>query len=215
MRSVAPISHQIATKHVVAYHYLHRRCSISYAYGIYSDGFLMGVVTFGCPPSRHLQVSVCPSDPSVVLELNRLWIDDSMPKNTASWFVARALKLLPPRIVVSYADPAQGHVGYVYRALNFYYAGWTDMERRKPRYEYLPAEIGKHTHGITEATAHTRILRTSKVKYWIVTGEPKQKRALRAICAWPIMDWRTCPPPLTKPGGEAAGRPPTRKGETR
>ena len=46
--------------------------------------------------------------------------------------------MLPPRIVVSYADPLWGHYGYIYRALNFRYAGWTDMERKTPRYDYIP-----------------------------------------------------------------------------
>lgn len=31
--------------------------------------------------SRHLQVGACPSDPSLVLELNRLWVHDRMPRN--------------------------------------------------------------------------------------------------------------------------------------
>ena len=38
--------------------------------------------------------------------------------------VGRSLRLLPkPSVVVSYADTAQGHVGYVYQAANFIYTG--------------------------------------------------------------------------------------------
>lgn len=58
-----------------------------------------------------------------VLELNRLCIE-SNNKNAASFLVGRSLRLLPkPSIVVSYADTAQNHVGYVYQACNFMYTG--------------------------------------------------------------------------------------------
>lgn len=52
-----------------------------------------------------------------MIELNRLSLDDALPRNSQSWFVSRTLKMLPPRIIVSYADPLYGHIGYIYRAL--------------------------------------------------------------------------------------------------
>ena len=124
MPRVIPVPPQLAGRLVTQHHYLHRRPPISDAYGIDDAGDIVGVVTFGTPASRHLQKSACPSDPSKVTELNRLWVHDDMPRNTESWFVARALRRLAPRIVVSYADTAHGHVGFIYRALNFHYAGW-------------------------------------------------------------------------------------------
>lgn len=58
-------------------------------------------------------------------ELIRLWVHPDAPKNTASYVVSKSLKLLPPEVslVVSFADSGQGHAGYVYQALNFYYCG--------------------------------------------------------------------------------------------
>ena len=101
-------------------------------------------MTFGFPASRHLQKSVCPADPDCVIELNRLWCHDDCPRNTESFFVSRALRALPPLLVVSYADTAWDHTGIIYRALNFHYAGWTDMDRKTPRYDYIPPD-GLHT----------------------------------------------------------------------
>lgn len=129
---VVPIPKREAADLVVAHHYLHRRPPISYAYGLVVNGTTMGVVTYGTPPSRHLQMGACPEDPSKVIELNRMWVHDDLPRNSESWLVSRTLRLLPPRIVVSYADTKEGHQGYVYRSLNFQYAGWTDMDRKTP-----------------------------------------------------------------------------------
>jgi len=195
-RRVQPVSSQIANAMVIKHHYLHRKTSISFAYGLYKGPKLLGVVTFGTPPSRHLQISACRSDPSKVLELNRLWVDDVMPHNTESWFVSRALKLLPPRIVVTYADPRFGHYGYIYRALNFHYAGWTDMERKTPRYDYVPIDTSKHTRDAFRTGIAYRVRRIPKVKYWTVTGPDRTtRRALEALCGWPKYDWKELIPP--------------------
>lgn len=194
---VHQVSSQVANIAVVRHHYLHRKTSISFAYGLYKGPKLMGVVTFGTPPSRHLQMSACPSDPSKVLELNRLWVDDVLPHNTESWFVSRALKMLPPRIVVSYADPKFGHYGYIYRALNFHYAGWTDMERRTPRFDYIPIDTAKHTRDAFRTGIAYKVRRVAKVKYWTVAGPTRtERRALERLCGWPMFDWKQLPPPI-------------------
>lgn len=193
---VAVIDSKTATKMVVSNHYLHRRPPISFAFGLYASGRLLGVVTYGVPASRHLQKSACPSDPNQVIELNRLWLDDSLPANSESWFVSRTLKLLPPRIVVSYADPLHGHYGYIYRALNFNYAGWTDMERKTPRYDYLPADPTTHTRDAFRNGYVMKRRRVAKVKYWIVTGNRAERKALMRVCGWRQLDWKVLPPPV-------------------
>lgn len=194
---VEQICSQQANTVVIKHHYLHRKAPISFAYGLYKGPKLVGVVTFGTPPSRHLQMSACPSDPALVLELNRLWVHDDLPRNTESWFVSRALKLLPPRIIVSYADPKFGHLGYIYRALNFNYAGWTDMERKTPRFDYIPIDPTKHTRDAFRTGIAYKVRRIPKVKYWTVTGSTKtERKRLAALCGWCRMDWRVKPPPL-------------------
>lgn len=193
---VGTLDSKTAARLVVAKHYLHRRPPISHAFGLYVRGALMGVVTYGTPASRHLQMSACPSDPGKVLELNRLWLDDELGPNSESWFVARTLKMLPPRIVVSYADPLFGHIGYIYRALNFQYAGWTDMDRKTPRYDYIPLDPTQHTREAFRTGYSHRRRRVAKVKYWIVTGNRTERRDLTALCGWPSHDWKTLPPPV-------------------
>ena len=188
---VKPIARKTALNLVVAHHYLHRRCQIQYAFGLVEQEVVRGVVTFGLSANWALAGSICPTNPSLVLELNRLWTADVLPRNTESWFLRRALVLLPPLIVVSYADTAQGHIGTVYQAANFFYAGWTDMERKNPR-KSLPTQSGKHNR-------HSRLggteYRSTKIKYWTVTGNKSERRRLKKLCAWPRLDWRKIPPP--------------------
>lgn len=194
--TIVVIDSKAASKLVVARHYLHRRPPISHAFGLYVGSELLGVVTYGVPASRHLQMSACPSAPDLVLELNRLWLDDRLGPNSESWFVSRTLKLLPPRIVVSYADPVWGHLGYIYRALNFHYAGWTDMERKTPRFDYIPHDPRQHTREAFRTGYSHKRRRVAKVKYWITTGNRTQRRELIALCGWPQLDWKVLPPPV-------------------
>jgi hypothetical protein len=127
---VAAIERSDALPFIKAKHYAHRVPSISHAFGLFRSGELIGVVTYGTPPSHTLLKGVAgEARAGIVIELNRLTCDNGA--NYASFLVGRSLRMLPrPRIVVSYADTGAGHVGYVYQACNFLYTGmsadWTD-----------------------------------------------------------------------------------------
>lgn len=195
LRPVRTIEKANAERIVIERHYLHRKPSISHSFGLFDlFGDLVGACTFGTPPSRHLQKSACPSDPSRVIEMNRLWVDDKMPRNSESFFVRSCLKQLPSKIVVSYADTKEDHYGYIYRACGFDYAGWTDMDRKTPRYDYHVE--GKHSrHAFRGESGCVRIERLPKVRYWTVTGDKRERRELRKLCGWPSMNWKKQAPP--------------------
>lgn len=108
-------------------HYAGRVPSITYRFGLYVDGELEGIVTYGTPPSSSLRKGVAgPENESKVLELNRLCLKSNI-KNHASFLVSNSIKLLPkPKIIVSFADTEQGHVGTVYQACNFSYHGLSE-----------------------------------------------------------------------------------------
>jgi len=88
---------------------------------------------------------------SDVLELRRLVTLDSCKKNTESWFISKCIKWLKRntevKVLVSYADPMHGHVGYVYQASNWNYIGQTPPDKG-----YIDKENGK--------SYHSRALRT-------------------------------------------------------
>jgi len=124
--SIEKISYQEAMDIVVARHYLHRKCPVSHAFGLVDkrSGRVVGVVTYGVSPSSTLLKGICgPEEAHNVYELNRLWVEDFVPKNGESYLVAGSMKELDREIIVSFADTSQGHVGYIYQAANFIYTG--------------------------------------------------------------------------------------------
>lgn len=123
-------------------HYAKRLCSVSYAFGLYINNIIEGVITFGMPPSSTLAESICGKENAkYVLELNRLTISENLPKNTLSKFVSQSIKLLDkPKIIVSFADKNVGHSGYIYQATNFIYTGQSSNN-----YQYID-ENGMEFH---------------------------------------------------------------------
>ena len=143
---VLPIQHYETEPWLLKKHYAKRIPSISYAFGLYEGNILVGVCTYGTPSSSTLRDGIAGSENSkYVLELNRLCIE-SNNKNAASILVGRSLRLLPvPSIVVSYADTAQEHIGYVYQACNFIYTG---LSAKRTDWKIKGME---HLHGQTIA----------------------------------------------------------------
>lgn len=187
---VEPIGSPLARAIVKEHHYLKRAPNISFAYGLFAPDreLPLGIATFGSPSSFRINRSACPESPTSVIEFNRLWISPGAPYGAASWFVSRALKQMSPYIVVSYADtsvqdPRNGHAhdGNVYKALSFDYAGCT-----RPRKEWrLPGKsrnVGKIPGAVLEDVS-------SKHRFWTVTGTRKNKKTLKAHCAWPEMSY--------------------------
>jgi len=145
MIKVIPIKPEETEPWLLKMHYAHRMCPISYAFGLYVDDELSGVVTYGVPSSSTLRQGVCGEEfKDLVLELNRLCCKNQ--KNYASMLVSRSLAMLPkPSIVISYADTKQGHVGYVYQATNWIYTG---LSAKRTDWKIRGME---HLHGATIA----------------------------------------------------------------
>jgi hypothetical protein len=142
---VSSIPSKEAEPWLLVRHYAKRKCPISYAFGAFRNNELIGIVTFGTPASSTLRKGIAGNEwMESVLELNRLCCVSE--KNTASILVGRALRLLPkPSIIVSYADTAQGHIGYVYQATNFIYTG---LSAKRTDWKIKGKE---HLHGATIA----------------------------------------------------------------
>jgi hypothetical protein len=192
-RQVVGITTQTATQLVVDKHYLHRRPPISHSFGLVTaGGDIVGVCTFGTPPSRNAQMSVCPTNPSTAIELNRLWIADNEAHGAASWFVSRCLQQIPPFIVFSYADTKAGHHGGVYRALSWRYGGQTDEDRKTPRFDYVTPGGGHDRHTKASDPGVVRVRRQPKHRYWTTTGSSRERRRLAALCGWDDREYPSC-----------------------
>jgi hypothetical protein len=121
---VLPVTRLECEPFIIGIHYAKRWPSISYAFGLFKDGNLSGIVTYGTPPSAPLRRGIAGDDHiGDVIELNRLCLRDNIT-NEASMLIGRSLRLLPKgKIVISFADKSHGHTGCVYRASNFTYHG--------------------------------------------------------------------------------------------
>tara|TARA_R110002020_G_scaffold81409_1_gene202310 strand:- start:15 stop:656 length:642 start_codon:yes stop_codon:yes gene_type:complete len=155
-------------------HYAKRIPSISYAFGLLKDRELLGVCTFGSPASPNLCVGVCGKIyKSRVIELNRLCVNDIAINNITSYFLGCCLKLIPnPRIVVSYADKAQNHNGYIYQATNWIYTGFT-QERTD-----IGSDDNTHSRHYDKNIDYkkNRKFRSSKHRYIMFLGNKTQKK---------------------------------------
>tara|TARA_R110001632_G_C11193377_1_gene402344 strand:- start:81 stop:725 length:645 start_codon:yes stop_codon:yes gene_type:complete len=127
-------------------HYAKRWPSISYAYGLFHDGDLVGCITYGSPASPPARTGLAgPDMAGHVLELNRLCLGANL-KNEASFLISKSLKLLPQgTIVLSFADKSKRHTGTVYQAANFLYLG---LSAKRTDWAIKGKE---HLHGITIA----------------------------------------------------------------
>ena len=85
-------------------HYARRMPSVSFAYGLFDNNDLVGIITYGSPASPSLCKGVCGEEfRSRVIELNRLVIERGIP----SYLIGQSLRKLPkPKIIISYADTA-------------------------------------------------------------------------------------------------------------
>ena len=193
--NVQRVSYNATKPFIFDIHYAKRMPSISYAFGLYLDEDLVGVVTYGSPPSQSLCVGIAGKKfRGDVLELNRLVLKNNLP-NEASLLVSKSLKLLPsPKIVVSYADSSQNHTGYIYQATNFLYTGLSDK-----RTEWRMYDSNKHskticeTYSLQERKAQPNKFyvtdRPRKHRYFYFLGNKKQKKLYKENLKYTILNY--------------------------
>jgi len=159
---VRKIDYKNAMDVIVDKHYLHRKCPCSIALGLFASNELKGVIVFGKPASYTLCEGIAGKEESKnVIEFNRLWVCDTMPRNTETWFIARALKQCPFEIIVSFADTEQNHTGYVYQAANWLYCG----ESKKQKYYKLKCNTDSAIGGV-QYRRRARMSKEAIVKHY-------------------------------------------------
>lgn len=182
---IIQLENEYVSEWILNKHYAKRICSVSYAFGLFNEmNILVGVCTFGFPPNYNFNGGKCVfKDYEVTtLELNRLITDDGLPENTLSYFVSQCLKHLPrPLCVVSYADPNNGHYGYIYQATNWIYTG---NSTAKTRYYFEDGESFDIRRGIDKKiTEHGKVVKTEQLiptqRYIYFNGNKKQVKEMK------------------------------------
>lgn len=114
------------------------------------EGPLVGVITFGWgvrpqDTIRRLFPSLKAKD---YLEIGKMCVHDSEPKNTESRLLALSMKWVKKnrpeiKLIFTWADALWGKPGYVYQAANFYYGGfiWTDVYMDKENRRFHPRQL--------------------------------------------------------------------------
>ena len=143
---VKQITRNDCSEFILKIHYAKRWCSISWAYGLFDNDELIGIVTYGTPPSAPLKKGIAGEENKHrVIELNRLCLKYNR-KNEASILVGASLRMLPKgKIIVSFADTEQNHLGIIYQATNFIYCG---LSAKRTDWKVKGKE---HLHGQTIA----------------------------------------------------------------
>ena len=80
---VLNISYEQTKPFILKIHYAKRMPSITYSFGLYFKNELVGVVTYGSPPSQSLCKGIAGDKyKNIVLELNRLVLKNNIKKYT-------------------------------------------------------------------------------------------------------------------------------------
>ena len=173
MKTIKEIDYKTAINFLLPKHYSNRKPQVSFAYGRYINGELVAVCTFGKPASPSLCKGILGNEySSCVYELNRLCRIDNIDFPLSS-FVSECLRELRKYdlCIVSYADTAMGHHGYIYQACNFIYTGQT--KARTDKY----TEGNKHSRHYTDEISNKRKVRSSKHRYvFFCTSKRKLKK---------------------------------------
>lgn len=127
---VRAISRAEAERIIKAGHYSKSTVwSSSVHLGVFVDNVCIGALQFGAAMNPGSGASIVEgTEADQWLELNRMWLADEKPENTASRAIAYALRYLRrtrPRVawVQSFADERCGKLGAVYQAAGFVYCG--------------------------------------------------------------------------------------------
>jgi hypothetical protein len=190
------VDYHTAMKIIVEKHYLHRKAPCSVAFGLFLDDECKGVVVYGTPSSAPLRRGIA-GDNNVnnVVELTRLWVCDSVPRNGESFLIGNTIKQSGKEIVVSYAEIEQGHLGIVYQATNWYYTGLSAK-----RTNWVVDGIDRHCQTIADKYSSQELKelygdkfslkpRPRKHRYVFLNAKGKRKKELLQSLKYKIMPY--------------------------
>ena len=163
------VSTRSEADHMIRKHYLKKWPGVCVlVLGLYVDNETRGVLVYALPPRETSK-----RYGKTTWELARLWVCDSMPTNTETFFISKSIRYIQKtrrdvQMLVSYADPSASHSGVIYKASNWKSDGRTDQERKTPRFDYACAVTGKiysRRKHVPEGTTIARVPRVSKHRF--------------------------------------------------
>lgn len=203
------INYETAARMVETYHYAHRVPVLIYAVGLFISGVLSGVCTYSKPMASVCN-AICGEEYSDnVLELSRLFIHDWCGRNTESWLIGQSFKFIQDdtKILLSYSDTSQNHLGIIYQATNWFYTGISG-EADNREYQLSDGTITTRRADIFKVSTKRglgkimsweeiqalhpgikRIQSSLKHRYIYFLGNRRQRRTLRQALKWPVLPY--------------------------
>lgn len=142
--SIAPIAKSIAKDMIIKYHYSHAWTMCRYSLGVFYESDksdilgnteqLIGCLVYGYPVGRSAVTSVIDGlEKEECLELTRLFIHDGYGSNIESYCISLSFKWLKKnapniKMLISYADAEQGHLGGIYQATNWLFQDTSEIQ---------------------------------------------------------------------------------------
>jgi hypothetical protein len=203
---IKKIRYEAAMNVIIKHHYLHRPAPCSFAFGLYEINgdkkglFIMdrlvGVITYGTPSSAPLRGGICGlEEKNNVIELTRLWVEDTTPKNAESYLIGNTIHRVNKEIIVSFAEIEAGHTGIVYQATNWIYTG---LSAKRTNWNVEGVQL----HGQTIADKYTSKElkeicgdrfsikeRPRKHRYIFLNCNKKRKKILLSKLRYPIKSY--------------------------
>lgn len=197
---VRPIPVKLAKPLIIENHYIHKWSSSKICFGVFTtvksgSENLIGVAVYGPPVGRHVIEGISPLlKNDEVLELKRLWIQDGHGRNIESYVLGRTFRLLKTecpnvKVLVSYADPAAGHVGIIYQATNWLFQSLRSDDKLETTFaltllENPRPEDWKHSRSLTRnfRTHNVHGLRQSIGRTFWIKRDSRKYRYLNFIC---------------------------------
>jgi hypothetical protein len=148
---VKPISVSVARRLLEREHYLRSLPGgTCLAFGVFIGSSLLGALTFGAGPTNAYAL-VKDATPADCLTLTRLWLSDELPRNSESRVLGVVLRSLTRhtriKFLVTYADPAQEHLGIIYQATGWLYTG---LSQAMPLYDVGDGKL-RHSRSLSHA----------------------------------------------------------------
>jgi hypothetical protein len=183
---VRPLSFVVTKKLITEHHYLHSLPGgTMLTFGAFLDQHLMGALAFGAGPQNAFTL-VKGAIRQDCLALTRFWLDDQLPPNAESRVIGIVMRALKRhtyvKFVVTYADPAQEHVGTIYQATNWLYTGLSKMT---PFYD-IGDGMPKHSRSVGQiyGTHSVKFLSSQGIPIKLITQSAKHRYIYFLDAAW-------------------------------
>jgi hypothetical protein len=213
--SVDLIERKTAQRIIVRNHYTKTWSSCVYSFGLFDPnkpscdllnrGELLGVAVFGKPIGRNAIKSITSNLTKFdVLELTRLWIIDGTPKNSESFFLGKTFKWLREntdyKILISYADPIENHIGIIYQATNWWYQDTKNMTFMNPFLHWIDGKW-RHQRSVTAkyGTIKNSVMQELSAEYkrkelptkhrYIYVLHKKDRKRIKSELKYPCIDY--------------------------